>query len=218
MTYNLHIIVRFELEQALLTGDLAVADLPAAWNQKYRETLGVTPANDAEGCLQDIHWSAGLIGYFPTYTLGNLYAAQLFAQADAELGGLDEAFARGDFSGLLGWLRTKVHSPGPALPARGTDRAHHRLEARPPPADRRPAAEVRRALRNLTTRLSPSTMSPRRLPTRPRFPPALPPTAKSPPRLPPSRLASIDAYRGLVMFLMMAEVLRSARGGGRGAG
>ena len=79
VTYNLHIIVRFELEQALLSGDLAVADLPAAWNQKYEEALGVTPGNDAEGCLQDIHWSAGLIGYFPTYTLGNLYAAQLFA-------------------------------------------------------------------------------------------------------------------------------------------
>ena len=78
VTYNLHIIVRFELEQALLTGDLPAAELPEAWNRKYEDTLGVKPANDAEGCLQDIHWSAGLIGYFPTYTLGNLYAAQLF--------------------------------------------------------------------------------------------------------------------------------------------
>ncbi len=111
-TYNLHIIVRFELEQALLAGDLAVGDLPAAWNQKYRECLGVTPANDAEGCLQDIHWSAGLIGYFPTYTLGNIYAAQLFAAARAQLGNLDHAFARGDFGGLLGWLREKVHRHG----------------------------------------------------------------------------------------------------------
>jgi carboxypeptidase Taq len=111
-TYNLHIIVRFELELALITGDLAVADLPAAWIQKYRETLGVTPRNDAEGCLQDIHWSAGLIGYFPTYTLGNLYAAQLYARAQADLGGLDEPFGRGDYAGLLGWLRTKVHSHG----------------------------------------------------------------------------------------------------------
>jgi carboxypeptidase Taq len=111
-TYNLHIIVRFELERALITGDLAVVDLPAAWNEKYRATLGVTPRNDAEGCLQDIHWSAGLIGYFPTYTLGNIYAAQLYARAQADLGGLDEPFARGDYRGLLDWLRSRVHSQG----------------------------------------------------------------------------------------------------------
>jgi carboxypeptidase Taq len=111
-TYNLHIIIRFELEQDLLTGSLPVGDLPGAWNQKYREALGVTPDNDAEGCLQDIHWSAGLIGYFPTYTLGNIYAAQLYEAARAELGGLDDAFARGDFHGLLGWLREKVHRQG----------------------------------------------------------------------------------------------------------
>ena len=112
VTYNLHIIIRFELEQDLLTGALPVADLPGAWNQKYRETLGVTPRNDAEGCLQDIHWSAGLIGYFPTYTLGNVYAAQLYGAAQAELDGLDDAFARGDFHGLLGWLREKIHRQG----------------------------------------------------------------------------------------------------------
>jgi carboxypeptidase Taq len=112
VTYNLHIIVRFELEQALLTGDLPAAELPEAWNQKYEEALGVKPCNDAEGCLQDIHWSAGLVGYFPTYTLGNLYAAQLFAQAQAELGGLDEAFAQGDYGDLLAWLRVKVHREG----------------------------------------------------------------------------------------------------------
>ena len=72
----------------------------------------MTPGNDAEGCLQDIHWSAGLIGYFPTYTLGNIYAAQIYAAAQAELGGLDDAFARGDFHGLLGWLREKIHRQG----------------------------------------------------------------------------------------------------------
>jgi carboxypeptidase Taq len=104
--------VRFELEQALLSGDLPVADVPAAWNQKYQETLGVTPQRDAEGCLQDIHWSAGLVGYFPTYTLGNLYAAQLFAQAGSEVSDMNLAFARGDFRGLLSWLRTKVHREG----------------------------------------------------------------------------------------------------------
>jgi carboxypeptidase Taq len=111
-TYNLHIIVRVELEAALLSGSLPVADLPGAWNEKYRETLGVTPTNDAEGCLQDIHWSAGLFGYFPTYTLGNLYAAQLFAQAQSDLGDLDHSLGQGDFSGLLDWLRTKVHREG----------------------------------------------------------------------------------------------------------
>jgi carboxypeptidase Taq len=112
VTYNLHIIIRFELEQALLAGDLAPGDLPAAWNQKYQETLGVSPTNDAEGCLQDIHWSAGLFGYFPTYTLGNLYAAQLFARARADLGGLDSSFARGEFGELLAWLRDNIHRHG----------------------------------------------------------------------------------------------------------
>ena len=117
VTYNLHILIRFELEQALIGGDLAVDDLPGAWNAKYREYLGIEPPDDARGCLQDIHWSAGLIGYFPTYTLGNLYAAQLYAKADAELGGLDAAFARGDFAGLLGWLRDKIHKNGQRLRA-----------------------------------------------------------------------------------------------------
>jgi carboxypeptidase Taq len=112
VTYNLHIIVRFELEQALISGDLPTADLPAAWNQKYRELLGLTPGSDAQGCLQDIHWSAGLVGYFPTYTLGNVYAAQLFARARADLAGLDESFARGEFGELLAWLRDNVHRHG----------------------------------------------------------------------------------------------------------
>ena len=80
-TYNLHILIRFELEQALLSGDLPVTDLPAAWNEKYAEFLGIRPPDDAQGCLQDIHWSGGAIGYFPTYSLGNLYAAQLFEAA-----------------------------------------------------------------------------------------------------------------------------------------
>lgn len=112
VTYNLHILVRFELERALLSGDLAAMDLPDAWNAAYQRYLGVTPANDAEGCLQDGHWSAGLIGYFPTYTLGNLFGAQLFACAAQELGGFSEPFARGDFAGLHGWLRDKVYRHG----------------------------------------------------------------------------------------------------------
>ena len=112
VTYNLHVLVRFELEQALVAGDLRAADVPAAWNEKYRRYLGVTPATDAEGCLQDGHWGGGLLGYFPTYTLGNVFAAQLFARAAADLGGLDEAFARGRFDGLLGWLRDRVYRHG----------------------------------------------------------------------------------------------------------
>jgi carboxypeptidase Taq len=112
VTYNLHILVRFELEQALLSGDLPPGDVPASWDERYRHYLGIRPRDDAEGCLQDIHWSAGLIGYFPTYTLGNLYAAQLFTRAEEELGGLDEPFTRGDFAGLLGWLRERVHRHG----------------------------------------------------------------------------------------------------------
>jgi len=116
VTYNLHIAIRFEIEQALLADDLATADLPAAWNQKYSEALGIIPKTDAEGCLQDIHWSAGLFGYFPTYTLGNLYAAQLFAKARVDLDGMNTAFARGDFGELLSWLRDNVHRHGHRYP------------------------------------------------------------------------------------------------------
>lgn len=108
-TYNLHIIIRFEIEQALLAGDLPLIDLPATWNAKYQEYLGIVPPTDADGVLQDVHWSAALMGYFPTYSLGNMYAAQLFAQADKELGGLGDFFRRGEFSPLREWLREKVH-------------------------------------------------------------------------------------------------------------
>jgi carboxypeptidase Taq len=111
-TYNLHILVRFELETALLSGSLAAADLPAAWAEAYRRYLGVTPADDAEGCLQDGHWGAGLIGYFPTYAVGNVYAARLFARAAGDLGDPGPAFARGDFRELLDWLRRHVHGQG----------------------------------------------------------------------------------------------------------
>lgn len=111
-TYNLHIIIRFELEQALLSGDLPVSELPEAWNDRYEAMLGIVPDSDADGVLQDIHWSAGLWGYFPTYALGNLYAAQLFARAEEDLGGLDDAFAVGDFRPLLDWLRRQIHHRG----------------------------------------------------------------------------------------------------------
>ncbi len=111
-TYNLHILLRFELEQALLTGVLEPAGVPAAWNAKFKELFGLTPPDDARGCLQDIHWSMGGLGYFPTYTLGNLYAAQMMEQARADLGDLDGDFRRGEFGRLKGWLNEKVHRPG----------------------------------------------------------------------------------------------------------
>ena len=117
-TYNLHVLLRFELEQALLGGDLATRDLPAAWDERMRSYLGVVPPEPSQGCLQDVHWSAGLMGYFPTYTLGNLYAAQFFEAARWELGDLDAMFARGEFAPLLGWLREKIHHVGRRKTAR----------------------------------------------------------------------------------------------------
>jgi carboxypeptidase Taq len=112
VTYNLHILIRFELERAMIENDLQAADLPAAWNEKYEKYLGVTPPGDADGCLQDVHWSAGLFGYFPTYSLGNLYAGQFFAKANEDLGDLHAAFRRGEFKPLLDWLRNNIHRHG----------------------------------------------------------------------------------------------------------
>jgi carboxypeptidase Taq len=112
VTYNLHILVRFELEVALLTDELAVADLPDAWNEKYRAYLGIDPPNDADGVLQDVHWGAGLFGYFPTYTLGNLYAAQLFEHARGELGDLGAQMSRGEFAPLREWMQKNVYQHG----------------------------------------------------------------------------------------------------------
>jgi len=111
-TYNLHVMVRFELEQALLHDELSVADLPAAWQEKYQQYLGLQSPTDADGVMQDVHWSAGLIGYFPTYSLGNLYAAQLFEKAEQDLGDLVAMFRRGEFHPLRDWLRVHVHEPG----------------------------------------------------------------------------------------------------------
>ncbi|HXE55933.1 MAG TPA: carboxypeptidase M32 [Tepidisphaeraceae bacterium] len=111
-TYNLHVLLRFELEQALLNEDLSTKDLPAAWNEKMQKYLTITPPDNARGCLQDIHWAGGAIGYFPTYTLGNLYAAQFFEKAQQDLGNLDAQFAKGNFGALLGWLRQNIHSQG----------------------------------------------------------------------------------------------------------
>jgi carboxypeptidase Taq len=115
MTYPAHVILRFRLEQALVAGDLRVADLPGAWNEGMRDLLGITPPDDARGCLQDIHWYDGAIGYFPSYTLGAMAAAQLMAAARREVPDLDAALGRGDLAPLVGWLRTRVHGRGSLL-------------------------------------------------------------------------------------------------------
>ncbi|MEM2917499.1 MAG: carboxypeptidase M32 [Candidatus Bathyarchaeia archaeon] len=112
VTYNLHIMLRFEIEEAMLKGDVEVKELPALWNEKMQEYLGITPKKDSEGVLQDVHWSMGYIGYFPSYMLGNLYAAQLFATAKQEIKDLEEKIAQGKFNILLTWLRNKVHRFG----------------------------------------------------------------------------------------------------------
>jgi carboxypeptidase Taq len=112
VTYNLHVMLRFDLERAMLRGDLDAAGVPEAWNARMRADLGLRVPDDARGCLQDVHWSNGLIGYFPTYTLGNLYAAQLWEAAQASLPGLEQDLGRGRFGGLLQWLRENVHRHG----------------------------------------------------------------------------------------------------------
>lgn len=114
-TYNLHILLRFELERELIDGDLQCVDLPKAWSDRYESYLGIRPKNDSDGVMQDVHWAAGLIGYFPTYTLGNIFAAQLMNAACDDLGELPSMIARGEFQPLLQWLRTKVHQHGRCL-------------------------------------------------------------------------------------------------------
>jgi carboxypeptidase Taq len=111
-TYPLHVILRHRLERALVAGDLAVGDLPGAWNDGMRDLLGIVPPDDRLGCLQDIHWPGGAFGYFPCYTLGAVLAAQLFGAAQAQVPSLLDAIGRGDFGPLLGWLRERVHGQG----------------------------------------------------------------------------------------------------------
>ncbi|MCX7932749.1 MAG: carboxypeptidase M32 [Rhodovarius sp.] len=115
ITYPAHIILRFRLEQALIAGELEVADLPSAWNEGMQALLGITPPDDAQGVLQDIHWYSGAFGYFPSYTLGAMAAAQLMRAARAAIPGLDEALSRGDAAPLVGWLRSHVHEQGARL-------------------------------------------------------------------------------------------------------
>ena len=127
VTYNLHIVLRFEIELALIRGELDVEDLPGAFADGMERLLGIRPPNDALGAMQDIHWADGLFGYFPTYTLGNLYAAQLAEAADAELGGIERTVEEGRLADILAFMRERVHRHGarmetPDLMRRATGR------------------------------------------------------------------------------------------------
>ena len=112
VTYNLHVMIRFEIEQAIFNDNLNIDDIPQLWNDKYESYLGIRPETDSEGCLQDVHWSLGLFGYFPTYTLGNLYSAQFFNKAKSELSYLEQDFTKGNFTNLKTWLNQKIHIHG----------------------------------------------------------------------------------------------------------
>ncbi|MDX1421941.1 MAG: carboxypeptidase M32, partial [Kiloniellales bacterium] len=115
VTYPAHVILRFRLERAMLDGRLPLADLPAAWNEEMARLLGVQPSDDRNGCLQDIHWYDGAWGYFPTYTLGAMTAAQLYQAALAARPEIPAALARGEFQPLMAWLGENVHAQGALL-------------------------------------------------------------------------------------------------------
>jgi carboxypeptidase Taq len=117
VTYSLHVILRFELEKAMLSGELEASSLPDAWNSRMKDLLGIVPSDDAEGVLQDVHWSAGLVGYFPTYALGNLYAAQFENSMKKAMPKMEDDIRSGEFSKISGWLRENIHQHGMIYPA-----------------------------------------------------------------------------------------------------
>ncbi len=117
VTYNLHIILRFNLEMDLMSGKLKVEDLPEAWNEKMENYLDIRPENDSEGVLQDVHWSSGLIGYFPTYSLGNIYGVQFYNKMKKDIANIEKNISKGNFGEILSWLRTNIHSYGSAYSA-----------------------------------------------------------------------------------------------------
>lgn len=116
VTYNMHVLTRFEIESDILEGKLAVRDLPDAWNAKYEEYLGITPPSDTNGCLQDVHWSGGMVGYFPTYTMGKLLSYQIWEAMSSEIGDPYQYVAEGDFETIRSWLEEKIYSQGKLYP------------------------------------------------------------------------------------------------------
>ncbi|KIZ02696.1 carboxypeptidase Taq [Monoraphidium neglectum] len=120
VTYGMHIVLRYEMERALISGELKVEDVPRVWNEKMQQYLGVTPENDAQGCLQDVHWSAGLFGYFPTYLLGAMYATQIYRHAAGQIPDLEAKIEAGEFKPLREWLNKNIHERG-SLDASGDD-------------------------------------------------------------------------------------------------
>lgn len=116
VTYNLHILIRFELEVALMMGDLDAKDLPEAWDNKYDEYLGVFPLDDSVGCLQDVHWARGSVGYFPTYSYGNLIGVQIWNKLKSEVEGVDDMIEKGKFRPIMDWLVEKVYGYGRLMP------------------------------------------------------------------------------------------------------
>jgi len=112
LTYHLHVLIRFEIEKSLIEGSVSVKDLPTIWNSKYKEYLNIDVPSDSQGVLQDIHWSHGSFGYFPTYTIGSFYAAQFYSQALKEIPNLESEIENGNMINLLNWLRLKIHKHG----------------------------------------------------------------------------------------------------------
>jgi carboxypeptidase Taq len=112
VTYHFHVMIRYEIEKMLIAGELATKDIPACWNEQYQQFLGVQVPDDQSGCLQDVHWSHGSFGYFPTYSLGSFYAAQFYRQVQKDLQGLTASMEQGKTADLLAWLRQRVHAYG----------------------------------------------------------------------------------------------------------
>jgi carboxypeptidase Taq len=112
ISYHLHVYIRYELEKNLLENNLSTKDIPLFWNEHYKKLLGVSVPDDQKGCLQDVHWSHGSFGYFPTYSLGSFYAAQFYSAAKLQLGSLEEDLKKGDTTSLLNWLKVNIHQKG----------------------------------------------------------------------------------------------------------